>query len=131
MPEQRSAEGVTFDAWPAAEAALQSIESGEATLESLGQIVHTQPQARDDHEFAGFHPVLFADDLEEGELLPVPVVIGPRLLVARVRTIVPAHPKPFTDAAVQEALVEAVRAPRVEKARAARLAELAREFPEH
>jgi hypothetical protein len=130
VPEQRSAEGVTFKTWPEAESALARVSTGKATLESLGEIVRTQPQARDDREFAGFHPVLFAADLAEGELLPVPVVIGQRLLVARLRTIQPAHPRSFDDPAVQEALVEAVRAPRVERARTARLAELAREFPE-
>jgi predicted transcriptional regulator len=130
VPEHRSAEGVTFDTWIGAESALAKVQRGESTLESLGEIVHTQPQARDDDEFQGFHPVLFAADLDEGELLPVPVVIGPRLLVARVRAVQPAHLQPFEDPAVQEALVEAVRAPRVEAARRARLDELAGEFPE-
>jgi len=131
VAEHRSAEGVTFKTWPEAEADLARVRRGEATLESLGEIVRTQPQARNDREYPGFHPVLFAADLDEGELLPVPVVIGQRLLVARLRAIQPAHPKPFDDPAVQEALVEAVRAPRVARAREARLAELALEFPEH
>jgi hypothetical protein len=130
VPEHRSVEGVTFKTWSEAEAALARVQSGEASLESLGTLVRTQPQVRNDRDFPGFHPVLFADDLDDGDLLPVPVVIGERLLVARLQPIAPAHAKPFDDPAVQEALVEAVRAPRVERARAARLAELAELHPE-
>jgi hypothetical protein len=129
-PERRTAEGVTFKTWPEAEAALAEVQGGEATLESLGDVVRTQLALRDDHEFPGFHPVLFAADLEVGDMLPVPVVIGPRLFVARVREIVPAHARPFDDPAVQEALVEAVRAPRLAEARAARLAQLAAQYPD-
>lgn len=129
-PERRTAEGITFKTWPEAEAALAKVQRGEASLESLGDVVRTQLALRDDHEFPGFHPVLFAADLKIGDMLPVPVVIGPRLFVARVREIVPAHPKPFDDPAVQEALVEAVRAPRLDAARAARLAELAVQYPD-
>jgi hypothetical protein len=130
IAEQRSAEGVTFATWPEAEGALRSVASGTVELEALGELVHTQLQTRDDGEFPGFHPVLFADDLATGELLPVPVVVGRRLFVARVRAIEPAHPRSFDDPAVREALVEAVRAPRVAEARAARLAELAARHPE-
>ncbi|HET6585702.1 MAG TPA: peptidylprolyl isomerase, partial [Nannocystaceae bacterium] len=130
VPEQRSAEGVMFKRWADAEAALASLQRGDATLDSLGEVVHTQPQTRDDREFPGFHPVLFADDLDDGALLPVPVIVGQTLLVARVTHVTPQHTKSFDDPAVREAVVEAVRAPRLARARAARLAELAAQFPE-
>lgn len=124
VPERRSAQGVLLRDWAAAEAALATVRAGPVELASLGDVVTTPLQARDDAEFPGFHPVLFDDALAVDDVLPQPVVVGERLLVGRVASIEPSAPAPFDDAAVQERLVEAVRAPLVAAARTAWLAEL-------
>jgi hypothetical protein len=138
VPETRVAEGVLFPNWDAAEAALAALELGTETLDSLaaasaqneGELLRTKPQARDDREFPGLHPVLFAADLQVGERMPVPVVIGERLMVGRLHAIVPAHRRDFDDPVVREQLVELLRAPRLADARRRREAELAERYPE-
>ncbi len=130
QPEQRSAEGVTFEHWVAAERAQAALELGTTTLEELGEVVYTPLQVRDDREFPGFHAVLFDPGLATGDRLPRPVPVGETLLVGRLRERIAAAPAPFDDPATRERVVEAVRAPRLEAARAALLAELADRYPE-
>lgn len=129
-PERRSAEGVLFKDFASAEDALAGLATEVVPLERLGEVVTTEPLARDDAEYPGFHPVLFADDLAEGDLLPRPVWLGERLLVGRLGRIEPARAESFDDPAVRERLVEAVRAPLVAAAQAELAAELRARWPE-
>ncbi|MBX7083710.1 MAG: hypothetical protein K1X88_31160 [Nannocystaceae bacterium] len=126
LPQRRAAAGVVFEHWREAEDALAAVQSGAVALESLGALVTTPLQARDDGEFPGFHPTLFDPSLQVGELLPRPVVLGERLLVGRLEQDEPATRRAFDDPAVQEQLVERVRAPRVQAATAALLESLPR-----
>lgn len=130
VPEQRSVEGVAFPDWAQAERAHAALNLGTTTIAELGEVVTTPLQARDDHEFPGFHAALFDPSVVEGALLPHPVVIGERVFVGRVRRIVAAAPPPLDDPATLERVVAAVRAPLLEQARAAVLAELAGRYPE-
>jgi len=136
VPETRVAEGVLFPRWDDAEAALAAVQLGTTTLESLAadteeaELLRTKPQTRDDHEFPGFHPLLFAPDLTPGELLPAPVVIGERLMVARLLEVEAPHRRPFDDPAVREQLVESLRAPRLTNAQREHESTLATRFPE-
>ncbi len=116
VPERRAAAGVVFGHWRAAEDALAAVQAGTVALESFGPLVTTPLQPRDDHEFPGFHPALFDPGLAVGDLLPRPVVLGERLLVGRLEQLEPASREAFEDPAVQEQLVERVRAPRLEAA---------------
>lgn len=127
--ELRNLEGVVFDDYASAEAAISRLRAGEVELEDLGEMVATGLQRRDDAEHPGFHSILFDDALGPGDLLPAPVVLARKLVVARVQQVVPATRKPFDDPEVRERLVEEVRAPRVAKARAEILAELAQRYP--
>ena len=63
---------------------------GTTTVWPSVEIVSTPLQARDDAEYPAFHRVLFDVGLGASDLLPQPVLIGERLLVGRVREIVPA-----------------------------------------
>lgn len=128
--EQRNLEGVALPSYAEAEAALERLRQGEATLAELGAPVATPLQPRDDQEYPGFHAVLFESGLEPGDWLSAPVVVGRTLLVGRIQQIVPAQRRPFEDPAVQEQLVQAVRAPRLARARAQLRAELAERFGE-
>jgi hypothetical protein len=130
VAEQRSAQGVVFENWTLAEQAMLAVASGTTTLEELGELLTTPLAVRDDAEFPGFHAVLFDASLAKGELLPRPVPVGERLLVARVHEIVPRGAPPFDDPATRERIVQAVRAPLVAEARAALLRELAERYPE-
>lgn len=129
-PERRSAQGVLFDTLSEAEDAHDAVSRGERTLEELGDLLTTPLLARDDHEFPSFHPFLFDPQVEVGELLAAPVVIGERILVARVDAIEPETREPFDDPAVQERLVREVRSPKLEAAREALLEELRARYPE-
>ncbi len=129
-PEQRSVRGVVFERWREAEHALGALELGTTTLEELGEVVTSPLQSRDDHEYPGFHPVLFDPALAAGRLLPRPVTLGERLLVGRVAEVVPAHRPAFDEPATRERIAHAVRAPLLQHARAALLAELAERYPE-
>ena len=122
-PERRSAQGVLMTHLQPAGVALDQLKRGEVELPDLGDVVSTTLQERDDVEFPWFHPVLF-DVGEVGHWLAEPVVIGERVFVGRVETIQPAQLEPFDDPAVQERLVHAVRAPRLELAKRALLEEL-------
>lgn len=123
-PEKRSAQGVVFKTFEEADQGLAALIGGTSTLEELGEVFATPLQARDDEEFAAFHPILFGDGVEEGDFLPHPVFVGESLLVGRVQRVEPASLQPFDDPAVQEQLVEAVIQPRRDAARAAILERL-------
>lgn len=129
-PEQRSAEGVVFERWIDAERAMAALDLGAVQLDELGELLKTPLQARDDHEFPGFHVVLFDPALRVGDRLPQPVTLGERLFVGRVHEVVPARRGDLDDPAVRERVVQAVREPRLAAARAALLEELAARFPE-
>lgn len=123
-PERRSAQGVVFKTFDEAEQAIAALRGGTTTLAELGSVVATPMQARDDYEYPAFHPYLYGDGVEEGDLIPHPVFVGESLLVGRVQKVEAAAREPFDDAAVQERLVEAVLAPRRAAAKAAFLEEL-------
>lgn len=127
--EQRNLEAVAFQSHPEAEAALERLRTGEVTLGELGEQVATPLQARDDVEHPGFHSILFEEGLGPGDWLSAPVVVARTLLVGRVQQVVPAARRPFEDPAVQEHIVRAVRAPRLEAARRELLRELAERYP--
>ena len=128
--EQRNLEGVAFTSYGEAEAALEKLRRGEATLRELGEQIATPLQSRDDVEHPGFHPILFEDGLGPGDWLSAPVVVARTLLVGRVQQVVPAVRRPFEDAEVQEQLVAAVRAPMLEAATRELLRELGERYPE-
>lgn len=128
--EQRNLEGVAFTSYAEAEAALERLRRGEATLRDFGEQVATPLQTRDDVEHPGFHPILFEDGLGPGEWLSAPVVVARTLLVGRVQQVIPATRRAFEDAEVQELLVAAVRAPRLEAAKEELLRELAERYAE-
>jgi hypothetical protein len=128
--EQRNMEGVALPGYASAEAALERLRNGQATLAELGATVATPLQVRDDAEHPGFHPILFDEALGPGDVLSAPVVVARTLLVGRVQQVVPSVRRPFEDPAVQEQLVAAVRAPLLEQARAELLRELAERYPE-
>ncbi len=123
-PERRSAQGVVFQTFDEAEQALAAVRGGTTTFEELGSVVATPMQARDDYEYPAFHPYLYADGVEQDDLIPHPVFVGESLLVGRVQRVEPAAPEPFDDPSVQERLVEAVLKPRRAAAKAAFLEEL-------
>lgn len=128
--ELRNIEGVVFDDLPAATEAIRRLSAGEVELEALGDLVATGLQRRDDLEHPGFHAILFDPALGPGDLLPVPVVLAGKPIVARIQQVVPATRKPFDDPEVQERLVQEARAPRLAAARERLLAELAERYPE-
>ena len=129
-PERRNLEGVYFETAREAEQALADLVAGRTTLSELGEVVSTPLQTRDDAEHPGFHVLLFDPSLSVGDWLEAPVMIGTVLVTGRVQQIIEPTLEPFDDPAVQERLVQAVRAPRLEQARAELLAELAAQFPE-
>lgn len=139
-PEQRNMEGVAFDGYAEAEAALAKLRAGQASLrdylepgsevEPGGEQLATPLQARDDVEHPGFHPILFEDGLSPGDWLSAPVVVARTLLVGRVQQVIPARRRAFEDPEVQEQLVAAVRAPLLEAATQELLRELAERYPE-
>jgi hypothetical protein len=130
QPEQRAAEGVVFRDWVAATRAMTALELGTTTLEELGEVVRTPLQRRDDHEYPGFHPVLFDASLAAGDRLPRPVVVGEGLLVGRVHRIVAAAAPDLDDPATHEKVVQAVREEQLAAIRAAWAEELAAAHPE-
>ena len=127
--ERRSLEGVRFDKLAQAEAALARCRSGEAELAELGEVVTTPIAPRDDARFPGFHVLLFDPALKVGDWLAHPVVTERKIVIGRVFEIEAAEPRDFEDPAVQEQLVNAVRAERLEPVRAQYLAELAERYP--
>jgi hypothetical protein len=129
VAEQRRAEGVLVATWAEAERALAQLQAG-SELAALGEVVTTPLQVRDDAEYPAFHRVLFDRALAAGDPLPQPVMVGERLLVGRVREVVAPARVPFDDAVAQEQLVQAVRAPLLERAERELEAELAARWPE-
>lgn len=128
-PERRSAQGVLFDKAAAAEDALAQLEAGTAKLADFGAVFATPLQARDDAEFPAFHPFLFGGGIQTGDFLKAPVFVGESLMVARVQTVQTAQARPFADEEVQEQLVHAVRAPRLQAAEQIALRELEERYP--
>lgn len=130
QPARRSATGLVFETFGEAEAALEALRRGDRGLEGDPDVLSTEVQVRDDAKFPLFHPILFDPALGEGDWLSSPVVVGYRAVMAgRVHTLEPASLLPFEDPAVQEALVAALRGPRVDAARAAWMRELAATTP--
>lgn len=127
--ERRRLEGVRFDKLEEAEAALARCRAGEAELSEFGEVVTTPITARDDARYPGFHVLLFDPELKEGDWLAHPAVTERKIVVGRVFEIQAAEPREFEDPAVQEQLVNAVRAERIEPVRAQYLAELAERYP--
>jgi hypothetical protein len=128
-PERRRMRVVRVDTFDAGERAIAQIAAGEQTLAELGEVVRTPLMKRDDEEFPAYHGVLFDPALEVGDLVPRPVLSGQLVLVGEVDEIVPARIRPFEDPKVQEQLVEAEWAARIEPIEAALLAELRQSFP--
>src|SRR5690606_29774553 len=128
--EQRNLEAVAFTSYAEAEAALARLRAGEVTLRELGEVVATPLQPRDDAEHPGFHAILFEAGLGPGDWLSAPVLVAQTLLVGRVQQVIAAERRAFEEPAVQEQLVEAVRAPRLAAAREELLRELAERYPE-
>jgi len=129
VPEHRSMEAVSFTTLAEADVAFDRLRRGEVELRDLGELVATVPHPRNDLEYPGFHPFLFAEGLEVGDWLPRPIVLAQTVLVGRLQAVDPEHLEAFEDPSVQERLVEAVRAPKVSAATRELLEELAAEFP--
>jgi hypothetical protein len=129
-PEERGLEGVLYQSFAEAEAALTEFREGRATLEDKGQTFATKLRPRDDAEYPALDPFLFDPQLREGDLLRHPVYIGESLMVARVKTIRPRTLLPFDDPQVQARLVHAVRAERMAVAAEQLRDELRERWPE-
>lgn len=127
-PERRSMRGVRFDDLVAADQAHTELVNGRATLESLGEVLSTPLERRDDEHSPGAHPLLFDETLETGELLDAPVLLGRHVLVARVGEIESPRARPFSDPEVQAEIVEKIRRPLLAKARTAYLDELEQRY---
>lgn len=127
-PERRRLRGVEFETWEQAEAALARLVAGEVELDALGTVVISLPMKRDDHEYPGFHALLFDPALRVGDPLPHPVISGTRVLVGELAEIEPAGALDFDDPEVREQLVEREWAARVAPLEVELLAELAERF---
>ncbi len=127
-PETRSVEGIFYRTADEAEDAQARLIAGDTTLRELGEVVSTPLQPRDDLEHPGFHAQLFDPELSSGQWLKHPVLVAGVLIAGRVQQVVPAAPLPFDDPAVQERLVQAVRAPLLVTARRELLEELQERF---
>ena len=128
IPERRNLSGVVISSIAEADDALARLRAGTTDLASLGEVVSTPLQSRDDVAHPGFHAFLFAEGKQVGDWLDAPVLVGGFMIVGKIDQIVPASREPFDDPKVQERLVAAVRAPRAEEARRALLSELAKRF---
>lgn len=128
-PEVRRVRGAVFDRFDRANEALERYLAGEAELEELGDVFTTPSMTRDDHAFPGFHPIAFDPALKKGDKLPSPVASSRSLVVGYLYDVKPAQQLEFDDPAVQERLVNAVRAPLLREARAALLQELGEAHP--
>lgn len=129
VPEKRNIEGVFYRSADEAERVLAQLTAGELTLKQAGEIVSTPLQTRDDVAHPGFHALLFDATLTPGQWLAHPVLAANVLIAGRVQQLIPATVEAFDEPGVQERLVQAVRAPLLEVARADLLAELAGRFP--
>jgi hypothetical protein len=110
MPERRRARGVVAQDFARADE-LQARLEGGASLESLGEVVTTPLQARDDAQFPSFHPALFAPP-RVGMPLPWPVAVGNVLLVAQVDAVEAAVRPTLADPATRDRVIAAVLAER-------------------
>lgn len=130
QPQRRSAVGLLFPTFEEAEQALEALRRGERTLRDEPDVLATGLAAREDAKFPAFHPILFDPKLQEGDWLPVPVMVTEDALMAgKVRKIETTKVLPFEDPRVQEILVNALREPLVEEARAAWMEALAKQYP--
>lgn len=123
VPERRGVRGVFFNTAEAADAAWQRYAKGES-LEALGRVFEIRPAARDDHEFPAFHHLLFDPKLGDGDRLPAPIYTQERLMVGHVHHVEPASWRPLDDPAVRDEIVDRLRAPALDRARAQLVAEL-------
>lgn len=129
-PERRSAVGLIYTTYDEAEAALEALRRGDWSLREREDVVATGLASRDDAKYPAFHPILFDPALSEGEWLPVPIMVAEgSLMAAKVRKIEGGKVRPFDDPEVQEAVVDAVRAPRVAEAREAWMEDLEQRYP--
>ena len=128
-PERRSAELFPVESLEDGEELIRLLATGETTWEVLGEGSYTAAQARDDERFPMLHRLLFDPDLEIGEVIAVPVYAQLKFHVARLKEVVPARAKDFDDPRVRAELVDAVRAPRLERAKTELMAELAERYP--
>lgn len=137
-PERRSLRAIRFATFDEAERALAQLQGGVVELEAIaanastpesGEILQTTLMKRDDQEFPAYHRVLFDPALAVGDPLPVPVLSGSFVLIGVIAEIQPAAPRPFEDPQVQEQLVTAERAERLQAVEAALLDELRQRYP--
>ena len=128
-PERRGAEMIPVDEVDDAEQIIAQLASGELSWEQAGDATTTAAIPRDDERFPLFHRHLFDPALQVGQVIAVPVYAQLKFNVARLSDLVPATPTPFDDPRVRAELIEAVRAPRLEKAKAELRAELAQRYP--
>lgn len=133
-PERRRIEAVYFPTFEEAEGALARLKSGEVDIAGVaaeqGRDVLSSPaMKRDDDEFPRYHEVLFDPELKVGEPLSEPVLSDKLVLVAVLAEIVPRSHVPFDTPEVQEQLVSAERAARLEPVEAELLDELRAQYP--
>ncbi len=133
-PERRRMRVVRVDTFDTGEQAIARITAGEQTLEQLAEVldetvVRTPLMKRDDEEFPAYHRLLFDSALKVDDLVPRPVLSGQLVLVGEVDEIQPERVLPFDDPQVQEQLVSAEWAARLEPVEAALRAELRDRFP--
>jgi hypothetical protein len=132
-PERRRRRVVRVDTYDTGEQAIARMLAGEQTLEQLAEdpesVVRTPLMKRNDQEFPAYHQLLFDPTLEVGDVVPRPVLSGQVVLVGIVDAIEPAYTRAFDDPQVQEQLVSAEWAARLEPVEAALLAELRERFP--
>lgn len=134
LPERRSMRSIPYRTFDEAEAAIARLQAGEVDLVALAQeegadVLRTKMMRRNDDDFPGFHELLFADDLEQGDPLAHPVLSGDLVLVGVLAEVQLASYRPFEDAEVQEQLVGAELEARRAPIEAGLAAELAEQFP--
>lgn len=133
-PERRQLRVVRVDTFDTGERAIARMLAGEQTLEALGEalgetVVRTPLMKRNDEEYPAYHRIVFDPALEVGDVLPRPVLSGQLVLVGVIEEVEPARTLAFDDPQVQEQLVSAEWAQRLEPVEAALLAELRERFP--
>jgi hypothetical protein len=137
-PERRRMRVIRVDTFDEGERVIQRLLAGDLSLEQIAAeleregedrpVVRTPLMKRDDEEFPAYHRLLFDPSLEVGDPVPAPVLSGQVVLVGVVDAIQPARVRPFEDPQVQEQLVTAERAARLEPLAAELRAELAERF---
>lgn len=138
VPERRRLKVLRVDTWDQGERGIARIAAGELSLEAFAdeiataasprQLLRTPMMKRNDAEYPAYHSVAFDPALEAGALLPSPVLSGQVLLIGEVEEIEAAGARPFEDPQVQELLVTAERAERLERVSAELASELAARF---